>query len=609
MKELKGAWTIALCAALLVVHVILARTAVVQKNAVYDEPLHTAAGRLVKHDGDYRIDAEDPALFLEYAALPLARGDMDFSSHADLRQQVANDHKMQWPLVTASLYRTPGVDGEALIQRSRLMFLPITFLLGASIASLAYKLGGSWAAIIAATLYAFDPNFLGHGAIVKNDVMLSLFMMLFTINLWKIGERVTPWNAVSIGLVIGGALCVKFSGMLFVPMLILAMLIRVIQKSPWRWMSREATNWPSRAGVALTVCCIAAAVSFVTIWTIYRFRFLPSNESQPFDMSQLVWLAKQNGKLAEIADPHAPPPTEAEIAEFKSPLLVKGIVFANDHRLLPQAWLAGLLYTHATTQIRATFLLGQYSYIGWWYFFPVAMLVKTPTASLVAFIATVSLIARKQGAQLSSWTKWSLAIAPAIYFAVAILSNLNLGLRHILPVYPVIFVLIAVTLAKWLSEKPGRIATMVLGAGLLLECLVTYPNFIAFFNLPSDKLFGRINLLSDSSFDWGQDIKTLRKWQDAHPDVHIYLAGFGMVNADVYGLRRTDLYDNRGFTNPQPLGREPGVVAISATVLQGTYLSEEWRQIYRKFLQLKPREVLGDTIYLYDWPPRPKNAS
>ena len=602
MKEPTGLTTFLICVALLFAHVILARTAVVQKNSVYDEPLHTASGWLVRHASDYRSDAEDPALFLWYAALPVSRLDMDFAPHADLLSQITENHPQQWPLVTGALYRTPGVDGEANVQRARLLFLPITFLLGATIAWLGYTLGGSFAAIIATTIYALDPNFLGHGAIVKNDVMLSLFMLLFSINLWRLGQRVTAWNVLSLGLIIGGGLCVKFSGMLFVPMLMAGLMIRILLRLPWRVLRLEATTPAGRAAVAAGVILITGIVSLAVIWGVYRFRFLPSNQTQVFNMDKLAWLAKANGLTAKIADPNAPPPSDQEIAAFPPSLLARGILFCNKHQLLPQAWLAGLLYTHATTQTRSTYLLGQYSFVGWWYFFPVAMLVKTPTATLAALLATTALLVRKKAPWAANWTVWSLLIAPVIYFAMAVVSNLNLGLRHILPVYPILFVLVAVTLTRCLESPKWRRAIFGLGVLLVAESIVTYPNYIAFFNAPSDRTIGRLNLLSDSSFDWGQDIKTLRKWQEKHPDVHIYFAGFGMVDADVYGLKRTDLVDNRGFTIPQPLGRREGVIAISATVLQGPYLSEQHRAIYGAFRKLKPREILGDTIYLYDWP-------
>ena len=119
-----------------------------------------------------------------------------------------------------------------------------------------------------------------------------------------------------------------------------------------------------------------------------------------FNFDRLVWFSKQQELTSLAEGPNSPALTNAQIEAHAPSLLVRASVWANQKHILPQAWLAGLIYTHASTQVRATYLLSAHSFTGWWYFFPVAMLVKTPTATLIAIMASILLIVRRIGPRL-----------------------------------------------------------------------------------------------------------------------------------------------------------------------------------------------------------------
>src|SRR5207249_1286541 len=129
----------------------------------------------------------------------------------------------------------------------------------------------------------------------------------------------------------------------------------------------------------------------------------------------------------------------------------------NEHHLLPQVWLYGLLYTYQSTLIRSSFLIGQYSLTGWWYFFPLTMLFKTPLTTIAVgftvFFAWVVSRAKPQAADVQKLDRWAmtcLLVPVAIYAGSAILTNLNLGLRHILPVYPFLYIGIGIGMSRLL---------------------------------------------------------------------------------------------------------------------------------------------------------------
>ena len=109
----------------------------------------------------------------------------------------------------------------------------------------------------------------------------------------------------------------------------------------------------------------------------------------------------------------------------------------------------GLLVQYAANIYRATFLMGVNSEFGPWYYFPMVMLFKTPVATLIGMIGAVVVIGLKRRAihREYAWTMLCLAVPPTIYFASAMASGVAAGIRHILPVYPAIFVGVGIAAA------------------------------------------------------------------------------------------------------------------------------------------------------------------
>jgi hypothetical protein len=273
---------------------------------------------------------------------------------------------------------------------------------------------------------------------------------------------------------------------------------------------------------------------------------------------------------------------------------------------MPHAWNYGFAYTYRHAIARPSFLLGEYGMTGWWYYFPLAMLFKTPMATLLAAAGAIAVLLGRARPKFDSPHAWAIAtllLPPAIYMAIAMRTNLNLGLRHVLPVYPFIFVALGVVAAKvWNARvRAARIALIAILTLLLIETAVAYPNYIAFFNAPSGGSRGGLRLLSDSNLDWGQDLPLLAEWQKRHPNEKLYLLSFGSVDPAFYGIRYTKLAGGFFIGEKPETVTTPGVIAISATQLQGTHFPQIRADVQR-LRNRQPREVLGGTIYLYDTP-------
>jgi len=204
------------------------------------------------------------------------------------------------------------------------------------------------------------------------------------------------------------------------------------------------------------------------------------------------------------------------------------------------------------------------------------------------------------------WTFICLIAPPLIYFVVAMSQQLNLGVRHVLMIYPFAFILTGMMMARILERfRIARITMIGAGLCLLVETTAAFPNFIPFFNVFAGGSRGGLSILGDSNLDWGQDLPALATWQNAHPDRTLYLSYFGTVPPESYGLRYVNLSGgykwNSEIVWPPKF---PGVVAMSATQVQGIYLSVEGRQAYKVLIdRCKLFEVLNGSIYLYELPP------
>jgi hypothetical protein len=247
------------------------------------------------------------------------------------------------------------------------------------------------------------------------------------------------------------------------------------------------------------------------------------------------------------------------------------------------------------------------------------MVFKTPVATLAAIAIALLIwpVARmsRRVAQVPIIDRWGVAcltIAPVLYAASAMTTNLNLGLRHVLPVYPFVFIALGLVVGRIIQSwnVAGKVLGALLCVALLAESLGAYPHYLAFFNLPSGGSRGGIRLLGDSNLDWGQDLPLLAQWQRDNPDKRLFIAYFGMADPEYYGIKAPHLpWSYNNFVQSQaPDPRQPAVLAISATHLQGLYLAPQWQAIYGDWRKREPFKILGGSIYLYDFPPAPSTA-
>ena len=582
------------CALLLALYAVGAGVAAGRESPTYDEPYHAVSAWVQSNRHDFRIDNEDPPLWQYWASLPngpdALRADFDGALWRDMATDVSN----QWAWMHATLYGTPDNDAARLIGRCRAMMLVVAVALGGLVAGWAWRLGGPIAAVAATALFAFDPNFLAHGSLMKNDVAASLAWLALAWGLWDVGRRATAGSIGRMAVLAALPITVKYSGVLVAALVPATLGLRALSGAAWPVFGRSVVTRRGRLVATGGITLFTAGVIVVAIWAAYGFRF----RSGPALTDRL-----DVAMLANRATDHE---RQTQPGRAEPGWAVRAATAAERYHLLPEPFVAGFLFTYGESLVRPSYLLGEVSYTGWWYYFPLVMLMKTPVATLAAAAGTAGLAIAWRRGMTGRWAATALAMSVAVYMASAVSTNLNIGLRHVLPVYPPIFIAIGWALATAVRRWGRRaiVGGCVLAIGLVVETAAAWPHLIPFTNRPALAWAGgdRRALFTDSNLDWGQDLPLLAAWQRAHAGP-LYLAYFGLADPRSFGIRYVPLPGGYAYDPPPrqfpPVDRAAWV-AVSASLLQSTpYTDDRFKGYYARLAARKPEQVLGGSIYVF----------
>ena len=536
-----------------------------RESLTWDEDDHMFAGYMMWKAGDYGLNPEHPPLVKLLATLPLLGKnlwipplqDRDFKAVAYLAGR-------DW------LARNDGA-GQRLVFRMRLAAGLLAIALTLLVFFAAREYFGEMAGLAALTLTAFDPNVLGHSALVTTDIGVSLFFLAGIYGFYRYVQRPTVARLLLAGLAAGLLLATKHSGILLAPMLLLLIGWEVM-------IAPKGTR--GRLALRLAGAFAAIVVVGVTVlWAFYGFRY----SARPAGMAMST-------TLADYVAPFGPGISS----------LVLGI---GRWRLLPESYLIGLVDVGRMAAFYPTFIFGKVYAHGQWWYFPMVILIKT-TLGLLA-LAALSLFAIISG-RLRKRRELAFLLIPAcFYLLVAILAGMNIGARHLLPVYTFIFILaaggvtaLAAGSRRWLWTGAALIALHMISA------LAVFPNYIAYANETWGGPKNLHNLLSDANVDWAQQLYQVKEWQDRHPGEECWFAYFAYPEIDpaVYGIRcrylptaDTGWLGGADIVPPTISGN----VLISAGDLSGCEWSSSRLNPYTAFQPLQPGEMIDYGVMVY----------
>jgi hypothetical protein len=525
-------------------------------SATFDEPTYLGAGYAALTTG-VDINPAHPPLMKYLLASPLFLvGSREVEAIPNWRGPLTK------PLTFgASFLYENRADPDTMLFAARAAVVTVSLCLGTLVWIWSRRLYGPGAAAVTLALYVCCHNIIAHSSLATLDLGVSAGVSAALYALWRMCARPTLRAGVWAGVALAAALLIKVTALVVVillPVLLGAAFLR----------DRRPSSAAPRSGTAR------------------RQVSKTSPRGRPLLLATLAMVLVALGAISVAYGPHRFGLAEY-VAGFRLGVLERGTFMNQGYQ---------------------AFCWGRYSASGFPWYFLAAFILKTPIPTLLLTLATLAWLIVRRPRRI--FDELFLALPIATFFVATFAVRDNLGLRYILPVYPLLYVLIGGMVASasgWTIERVGGIAwrarlatagAILLTTWHLAAPLSISPHYLAFFNGlfcgPSDG----IRYLDDSNIDWGQAFKQLARYLREHEisQVKVLYSPLHLAPyvATYYGVPLTTLTLDE-VRNPQP-----GWYAISAHLLQRPTLTKDSVALRFDWLdRYTPVARIGYAIYLY----------
>jgi hypothetical protein len=496
-------------------------------SQTFDEPVHVAMGMEWLDRGTYTLEVQHPPLARIFDAIAL---------------RAAGEHYPPGPIVLTdpgapvrkgnAIFGGPD-DYQRNLTLARIGVLPFLLLAAFVVFHWTRAIAGDECAVAAVALLTLLPPILGHAGLATTDMAIAATLPAAIYALVRCLALPSAGRVALFAVALGAAVLSKFSALPFLAVIGVVVLIQ---------------SRPDRRTVARAAMAIPLALLFV--WATYRFSIWPA---------PLYGFAPKD-LLAMLSDAKAPPD--------------RALFFLLSHFRIPAPELfAGLAHLGEHTMFgHPSYLLGRIHAQGVWYYFPVVIAVKTPIAFLILAVLGI----RKATVP---------AMSAAAIVLVSMAARINLGVRHVLPIYPLLAIGAGIALIDLWQRR--RAIAGILGAWLVVGSLLAHPDYFANFNELAGGHPERI--VVDSDLDWGQDLPRLREVVVEQKIDRLWIAYFGTTDLSRYPIAPA-------IRRLPPRTPVHGWIAISKTALKGVYGSAE---DYAWLDQETPVQEIGRSMLLY----------
>ena len=588
----------------LIIMLVLGATSMFGDSLTVDEDPHIGSGISYLTQKDMRLNPEHPPLMKDLAALPLLFV-KDLKVPTEHRSWT-EDINGQWDFGREFIFWA-GNNANLVVFLSRIMPLVMTVILGWFVFKASLELAGAAGGLVAIILYTFSPVILAHGRLVTTDVPAALGAFVATYFLLKYLFKPSQKGLLIAGFAFGIAQLFKFSNFLLIPyfgVLCFAWLAIVIYK----YRTPAIKGFFKLVGGTIAIGIIGYILVYIVyIWHIWNY----PPERQLSDATHIL-------------------------ATFGSRQMVDAVLAMTQISVLrPVAeYLLGLMMVlQRSVGGNTAFFMGEVARIAWKSYFPLVYFFKIPVPFHILTLLTVAMgfkaifnriKSNPFSISTQSFTVFAALLYIAIYSTSSILSNLNIGVRHLMPILPFAILLVSYGISLWL--KSGNIPPLAsldrkldlfkyypkLGLKLLLilplfiwyigSTIIAWPHYIAWYNELAGFKGGGQAIAVDSNLDWGQDLRRLAEYVEKNNIDKIYF--------DYFGTAPAQYYLDEKFENWNPFQKKPrpsGWFAVSASIKSEgcatpTKGFDETRDHYCWLNDYNPVTAIGNSIYIYDLP-------
>lgn len=538
---------------LLIFMATLAVASVYYDSVTMDESSHLPAGYSYVSQADMRINPEHPPVVKDLAGIPLLFvPEINFPYQSKSWTQEVNG---QWGFGADFLYHS-GNNPDKMIFLGRLPIIAILILLGFFVFKWTKELFGGNSALLALFLYSFSPTLLAHGRLVTTDVAAAFGAFTATYYFVKFLKHSSAKNLILSGIFLGIAELLKFSLILLVPLFGVLVIF-------WPMTNSESfKEYLKKFWFYFVRCVLIGLVGLFLIWLVYLYH---------------VWNYPPDLQIRDI---------KFILSSFGVEPLKNLVIWMADKpifRPFAQYMLGLFMVLQRASGGNTGYFFGEISAAGWKGYFPFVYLAKEPLAFIIllftAIIYSFWLMAKKifSGGlkyKIHSWLKhhfaeFAMLLFVLIYWTTSLKSNLNIGVRHLLPVFPFTISLAAGAIMILIEKPKFALTKKIILAGFLVwqavSVLLVFPSFLSYFN----EAIGAANgykYVVDSNYDWGQDLRRLSFWVEKNNIDKIYVDYFGGGSPQYYlGNKYQSWWGTR---SPKDL-KSGDYLAVSATFLQG----------------------------------------
>lgn len=573
-------------------------------SAIVDEVAHIPAGYSYLKYGDFRLNPEHPPLIKDLAAMPLMFFNLKFPTSTAAWKTDVNG---QWEAGWHFIYHI-GNNAELILFWSRLPILLLSVVLGYIIYAFCTRRYGVQTGLLALILYAFSPSVIAHSRYVTTDLGIAAATFFAFLAFFVFIEK-PNWKTASLsGVFFAIAQLAKFSAITLIPFFIGLTAIAI-------WSKAKPKAVKSTTKTYFGYLIFSFVVAFGLVWLFY----IPHTWNMPaIAQDTLIKGSLEKGYYQNFG---------------------KFMVATNDGILLKsfyQYFLGVLMVFNRVSSGNITYFLGQVTNQSFAWYFPVSFLMKTQIPLLImigaSLVAVIWRLAKHWPRHVlksfkvyarDHFVELSFALYIIFYSYISIKGNLNLGIRHLFPMLPMVFILVAkkaVDIRRRLHGPRRRTYT----AGLILVTalyaitpIIIYPRYVPYINSAFGGSSQGYRYLTDSNIDWGQDLKRLIEWVEARPEID-------KIAVDYFGggLPKYYMCERRYYPNGELIADSNGYncdasqylewhaqqgvppttyLAVSETYLMNDILMSTQRGDagYNWLRGKEPVAKIGDSIYVY----------